>query len=78
MRAGDDDLFSPNMGDDKGALWQFYGDDEDTYQGGGPYRSFKSSWFGTSGKESMRWRAGSSSVLTLGKSCRGGDGRVLL
>jgi hypothetical protein len=53
-KAGDDDLFSLNLGDGMGVLWWFFGDDEDTYQGDGHCRSSGSSWFGTSGKESMR------------------------
>jgi hypothetical protein len=68
-------LFSSNLGDGEGVLWQFSGDDEDTYWGGGACRSFRSSWFGTSGKESMRRRAGLSSLLALGKSCWGGGRR---
>jgi hypothetical protein len=55
MRAGEDDLFSPNLGDGGGVPWQFSGDDEDTYWGSGPCRSSRSSRFRMSGNESM-WR----------------------
>jgi hypothetical protein len=58
VRAGDDDPFSPNMGDGGGVLRQFPSDDEDTYQGSGPCRSPGSSWFSTSGKDLMWRRAG--------------------